>query len=134
MNYLSIPSSWIPFLLRSSNKGCCSIPQSSTVFPALCIHLMYLIYFWKYVRLDVCFSKLTEGGKRRPQLLIFFLLYRIQIRNLMSMWTKSKFFWCKSFENSAPVLALVPIQYVQEVVTRPKILDRTVLSNWIHVT
>ena len=24
--------------------------------------------------------------------------------------------------------------YVQEVVTRPKILNRTILSNWIHVT
>ena len=26
------------------------------------------------------------------------------------------------------------VLYVQEVVTRPKILNRTILSNWIHVT
>ena len=24
--------------------------------------------------------------------------------------------------------------YVQEVVTRPKVLNRTILSNWVHVT
>ena len=31
-------------------------------------------------------------------------------------------------------IMLLLLLYVQEVVTRPKILNRTFLSNWVHVT
>ena len=31
-------------------------------------------------------------------------------------------------------LKKIYVQYVQEIVTQPKILNRTILSNWIHVT
>ena len=106
--------------------------QKPQRFHKHCVVSLYEVYFY---------GKFFYG-----KVLWFLCICRVEVkRNIYIYSLKTPNIGVKTYSSGSWVIicnyvtcyfffSKIYILYVQEVVTRPKLLNRTILSNWIHVT